>query len=110
MFPNLKMKNNFINPVILSALLIFFAGNSFGQTWPCAQYITRQVPNGSAFRTNISYVYDLGVIPVTVTVAKTDTLLNASAIYNGNIWAWKQYTGTAQSGSAGARLIKVNYN
>jgi len=104
------MKNGFIKPVILSILLIIFAGKSFAQTWPCAQYITRQVPNGSTYMTNISYVYDLGTTPVTVTVAKTDTLLNASAIYNGNIWAWKQYTGTAESGSGGARLIKVNYN
>ena len=104
------MKNGFIKAVILSSLLIPFASNSFAQTWPCAQYITRQVPNGSAYETNISYIYDLALIPVTVTVAKTDTLLNASAIYNGNIWAWKQYTGTAQSGSGGARLIKVNYN
>ena len=107
------MKTKSTKSAILTIILvIIFATNGFAQTWPCAQYLTRQVPNGSAYQTNISYVYSLGTSspPTTVTVAKLDTLLNASALYNGYIWAWKQYTGTTQSGSAGERLIKIKCN
>jgi hypothetical protein len=105
------MKQTFI--ALISVFACLFGNNLVAQTWPCAQYLTRQVSNGGGgYRTNISYVYTLGVStpPITVTVAKLDTLLNASAMYNGYIWAWKQYTGTAQSGAGGQRLVKLNYN
>lgn len=97
----------------ISALLLFLSFTSLvnAQTWPCRQYITRQVSNGSGgFITDISYVYSNGGAPTTVPVCTSTLLLNASVYYNGNLWAWKQYSGSAQSGSGGAQLVKLSYN
>ena len=92
--------------LLLSVVLI---NNGFGQTWPCAQYITRQIlVSGNTYKSQVSVLYtengEVGLEPV---CENTQLLLNASALYEGYIYAWKQYSGTAQNGSS-TTLVKLN--
>ena len=97
---------------VIFAAMLFVSTSLFSQNqFSCGAYISRQLPvaNGSNYYTRIDSVHvENGSSSLTNIVNLNTVLINAVDYYEGYIWAWKQYNGLSQSGSGGAKLVRID--
>jgi Surface adhesin CshA repetitive domain/HYR domain len=74
----------------------------------CGQYVTRQVSEGSNFKSQISLLFNnSGTVGLTPVCENTSFLWNGAVFYDGYIYAWRQFPGVSQSGGT-STLCRIN--
>lgn len=100
--------------IIFTILNFVITLSLFGQTWPCGQFVSRQIlvsgtGTTATYKTDISALFiNNGAISLTSICENTTDLVNATALYNGYIFGWKQFAGTTTASGSTTTLLKLN--